>query len=259
MRKTNSILTLTTDFATDLYVGQMKGIIVSINPEVKIIDLTHRIESYSILGAAFFISQVCSTFPPGTVHVAVIDPGVGSERRGIIIFTEKYYYIGPDNGIFHFIEEKEKIKKIIEIDMNLFKKASFTFHGRDVFAPIGAYLSKGRRMEEFGKETDKETINKLSIPKNCILYIDEFGNIITNVKEEFSPGEKLIVKHGAKKIKAIFAKTFSDVRENEYVVLQGSSGYLEVDKNKSSAADDFGAKVGDKISISRISKSLPHF
>ncbi|MCD6406770.1 SAM-dependent chlorinase/fluorinase [Candidatus Aerophobetes bacterium] len=249
--KTNGILTLTTDFSDDIYVGQMKGVIVSINPEARIIDLTHRIKSFGILEAAFFISQVCPTFPPGTVHIVVIHPGVGTKRREIILLTDRHFYIGPDNGIFHFVKKIENLKKVVEIDMNLFKDACFTFHGRDIFAPVGAYLSSGRKMEEFGKIVDKDTIVSLSLPEGCIIYIDAFGNIITNIKKEFFYGDKLIIKYGNKKVKATFARTFSEVKEGEYVVLRGSSGYLEVDKNKSSAADELAAKTGEKISISR--------
>jgi len=249
--KKESIITLTTDFASDLYVGQMKGKILSINPRAKIIDLTHKVQSYSILEAAFFIFQVCPTFPPETVHIVVIDPGVGTERRALVISTENYHYIGPDNGVFHFILDKEKVKKAVQIDMKAFPDASFTFHGRDVFAPIGAYLSLGKGEDEFGFQIDKRLVKRLALPKGCILYIDQFGNIITNIKKEFRLGEVLTISYKKRRIKAPFVRTFCDVKEGEYAILKGSSGYIEVDKNKASAARDLGVKVGDRIFITK--------
>ncbi|MBC7190216.1 SAM-dependent chlorinase/fluorinase [Candidatus Aerophobetes bacterium] len=247
------IITLTTDFATDLYVGQMKGVILSINPLAKLIDLTHKIKSYSVIEAAFFIGQVCKTFPEGTVHTVVVDPGVGSGRGAVILSTEKYFYVGPDNGVFHFVIQNEKIEKVFQIDEKLFKDAAPTFHGRDIFAPVAAFLSKGEKPEKFGSQIEKERLKKISLPSECILYIDEFGNIITNIRKEFPLGEKLIVEYKGKKIKATFARTFSDVKEGEYVVLKGSSGYLEVDRNRTSAAESLDASVGEKIRIRRIS------
>lgn len=247
------IITLTTDFATDLYVGQMKGIILSINPFAKLIDLTHRIKSYSVIEAAFFIGQVCKAFPEGAVHTVVVDPGVGSEREAIILSTEKYFYVGPDNGVFHFVIQDEKIKKVFQIDKKLFKDAAPTFHGRDIFAPVAAFLSKGENPEKFGSPIEKEKLKKISLPSEVILYIDEFGNIITNIRKEFPLGEKLIVEYKGKKITATFARIFSDVKEGEYVVLKGSSGYLEVDRNRASAAESLDASTGEKIRIRRIS------
>lgn len=245
------IITLTTDFATDLYVGQIKGVILSINPEIKLIDLTHKIKSFNILNAAFFIWQVCPLFPEAVIHLVVVDPGVGSKRTALIIRTEKHLYIGPNNGIFHFIEEEQKIKEVIQINPDKFKNSSTTFQARDIFAPIASFLSLGRKIEEFGWRVSKKVIKKLNLPDRCILYIDDFGNIITNIREDFSPGERLKVIYKRKKIEAIFARTFSEVKEGSYVVLKGSSGYLEIDKNKASAAKSLGAKTGDRINILR--------
>jgi len=251
-----NIITLTTDFATDLYVGQIKGVLLSLNPKTLLIDLTHRIKSFNILEGAFFISQVCPRFPCGTIHLVVVDPGVGSKREALIILTDKHHYIGPNNGIFHFIKENEMIKKVVKIDQETFKKASATFHGRDIFAPVASFLSLGRKMEEFGWVVNKKEIKKLSIPSECIMYIDEFGNVITNIKKRFSLGEKLTVVYKEKKISATFARTFSDVKEGEYVVLKGSSGFLEVDKNKASAAEELEARVGEKIQITKFKENF---
>ena len=243
------IITLTTDFVSDLYVGQMKGVILSINPEVKLIDLTHKIKSFNILETAFFIWQVCPSFPDETIHLIVVDPGVGSDRTALIIRTKRHLYIGPNNGIFHFIEENQEVREVVKINTKAFKNSSATFQGKDIFAPLASLLSTGRKMEKFGERVDKKIIEKLNLPEGCILYIDDFGNIITNIKKEFSPGEKLTVMYKGKKVKVTFARTFSDVQEGSYLVLKGSSGYLEIDKNKASAAKALGAQVGDKIGI----------
>lgn len=248
-----NIITLTTDFATTFYSGQMKGAIFSINPEAKLIDLTHRVRDYNVLEGAFFISQVCPTFPSRTVHLVVVDPGVGSKRRGIIISTEKYHYVGPDNGVFHFVEGRERIKQIVQIDEAVFPNSSATFHGRDIFAPVASFLSLGKDAEEFGWRIDKKTTNRLALPEGCILYIDGFGNIITNIKKVFSPGERLAILYKQKKVQATFAKTFSQVKEGEYVVLKGSSGYLEIDRNRASAAGELKVRVGEKIHILKTS------
>ena len=175
-----AIITLTTDFGSDLYVAQMKGVILSINRNAKIVDLTQNVKSYSILEGAFLMWQVCSRFPAGATHIGVIDPGVGSKRAGLIIKTEHYYFIGPDNGLFSLALVNQKIEKIIQIDTSKFEETSFTFQGREIFVPIAAYISLGEKIENFGRETQK-TI-ELKIKKNSIIYIDDFGNIITDRK-----------------------------------------------------------------------------
>ena len=225
----------------------MKGVILSINEEVKIVDITHQVENYNLVEGAFLISQVCPFFPAGTIHLAVIDPGVGTSRKGLIIQTDKYYFVGPDNGIFSFVLEKEVIRKIVEINRSKFKIIAPTFEGRDVFAPVAAYISMGKQMEDFGSEI--KNIKQLKIEENSILHIDEFGNIITSIQREFNCGENLTVVYQGKKVKAKFVRSFSEVKEGSYLVLKGSSGYLEVDRNRSSAAKALGARMGEKIEI----------
>lgn len=242
-----AIITLTTDFGCDLYVGQMKGVILSINKEAAIIDITHNVKSYSILEGAFSMWQVCSRFPAGSIHIGVIDPGVGSKRVGLIIKTGDYYFIGPDNGLFSPALANQKVEKIIQIDTSKFEEASCTFQGRDIFAPIAAYISLGEKIEDFGRETKK--IKKLKIKKNSIIYIDNFGNIITSIKKTLPLEKKVTIHHKDRIIKVRVAKTFSEVKSSEFVVLRGSSGYLEIDKNRDSAVRDLRAKVGDPISI----------
>ncbi len=241
------IITLTTDFGSELYAGQMKGVILSINKEAKIIDITHNVKSYNIMEGAFLLREACSRFPAGSIHVGVIDPGVGTSRAGLIIETEKFYFIGPDNGLFSLAIRGQKIKKIIQIDTSKFEEASPTFQGRDIFAPIAAYISLGERIENFGRRTKK--IEELKLKENSIIYIDKFGNIITTIQKAFPPGKKITIFYKSRKIRAKFAKTFAQAKRGEFIVLKGSSGYLEIDKNKDSAARDLGAKIGEKIEI----------
>jgi len=245
------IVTLITDFLSDLYIGQIKGVILSINPEINLIDISHRVQSYNILEAAFLVSQVYAVFPTNSLHLAVVDPTVGSRRRGIIVKTEKYYLVGPDNGLFSLILTKEKPLKIYEINLKKFPEASLTFQARDIFAPVVGYLSLEYLPEKFGREIKK--IQGLKLKEGVVLFVDGFGNIITNVKKKFRPGEKLIVEYRGRRIQAQFVRTFAEGRDNEFIVLTGSSGFLELDKNKESAAKDLGIKVGDKIRIKSVS------
>lgn len=241
------IITLTTDFHDDLYVAQVKGVILSINRKVRIVDIKHDVTSYSIPEAAFLISQTYPSFSRGTIHLAIIDPGVGTSRGCLLIQTQDYFFIGPDNGLFSLILKDEKMKKIFEVDAAKFKPVSPTFHGRDIFAPLAAYISLGKKPEEFGRRVQK--IVELEMKRNSIIYIDGFGNIITSIKKNFLPGKELIVRHKKRKIGARFVRTFAEAKRDEFIVLKGSSGYLELDKNLSSSARELEARVGDPIEI----------
>jgi len=245
--KARPIITLTTDFRHDLYVGQIKGVILSINERVRIVDLEHNVTDYSISEAAFLISQISSFFPPGTIHLAIIDPGVGTSRRCLAIQTPDYFFIGPDNGLFSLVLEKQRTKRIFEVDPTKFEKVSSTFHGRDIFAPLAAYISLGCEPEEFGREVRRMV--QLKMKRNAIIYIDGFGNIITSITKNFHPGEELIVRYKERKIVARFVKTFAEAKRDEFILLRGSSGYLELDKNLSSAARELKARVGDPVEI----------
>jgi hypothetical protein len=249
MKKANAtpIITLTTDFGDDLYVAQIKGVILSINRKVKIVDIKHNVTSYSILEAAFLISQTYPSFPRDTIHLAVIDPGVGTSRGSLLIQTQNYFFIGPDNGLFSLILKEQKLKKIFEVDAAKFKPVSPTFHGRDIFAPLAAYISLGKEPEEFGRRIQK--IVELEMKRNSIIYIDGFGNIITGIKKDFPIGEELMVRHKKRKIVARFVRTFAEAKRDEFILLRGSSGYLELDKNLSSAARQLRTRVGDPIEI----------
>jgi len=210
------IIALLTDFGlNDNFVGVMKGVIYHINPEVKIVDLSHQIESHNIHEAAFLLKSSYPYFPEGTVFLIVVDPGVGSERKSVIVETEKYLFVAPDNGVLSFLMERD-MKRIIQItnEEYFLKPVSRTFHGRDIFAPVAAYLSKGEKVEKFGSQTRK--IEKLTFPepqvKNNrlvgeVIYVDRFGNPITNINQntflQFIKGKKFRIVIGKAKISKI--------------------------------------------------------
>lgn len=188
------IISLLTDFGKeDNFVGVMKAVILNINPRAKIIDLCHQVIPQNIPQAAFLLQNSFKYFPKGTVHVVVVDPGVGSSRRKILVKTENYYFVGPDNGVLSLSLRGEKVRRIINLtnDKYFLKPVSDTFHGRDVFAPVAAHLSLGRAIDDFGKRI--KDIKRFSLPepkrsKNKlqgeVIYIDHFGNLITNITKE---------------------------------------------------------------------------
>lgn len=257
----NQIITLTTDFGEgSFYVAQIKGVILNLNENAKIFDISHNIKKHNIFEGAFVISQIWKYFPKGTIHLGVIDPGVGSSsRKSLIIKTSHCFFIGPDNGLFSFAlgNKKQKIKKVIEIDEkkveNIFgRKISSTFHGRDIFAPIAALISKGKKLEEFGKEIEFKKIKKLKIRKDEIIHIDNFGNIILSIeKRNLYINKKIVLRYKNKILPARFVKTYYDGKKGEFLLLEGSHGFLELSLREENAAKKLKAKVGDYITIKK--------
>lgn len=242
-------ITITSDF-DDFYVNQMIGKILEINPECRI--YSNRVKAYSILEASFTISEICTNFS-GSIHIGVVDPGVGSKRRAVIIKTEDKtfhktcYFIGPDNGVFSLAVKDKKILGITSIDEKKFT-ASKTFHGRDIFAVIAGEISKGAGIEKFGKKIKELKEIKT---ENKIIYIDNFGNIITGikqVKEKKSGNKNARIKHKGKIIEAKFSETFSDEKKG-FIVYKGSAGFLEIALYKGNAKEKMMACVGDNIEI----------
>ncbi|MEW6618268.1 MAG: SAM-dependent chlorinase/fluorinase [bacterium] len=241
------IITLITDFGLkDNYVGIIKGVIHSINPEVKIIDITHLINSYSLVEAGYILKSSFNYFPKGTIHIIIVDPEVGSQRKIILLKSKDYYFLAPDNGILSFILDRFKEIKIVELTNKKYflQEVSQTFHGRDIFAPVAAYLSLGKNIEEFGPELNKiktlapefkPEFNKDKIVGQ-IIYIDHFGNLITNiVKEEFTfDDSKVLIEIAGQEIKGI-NKTYSQLKPGELLALWGSSNHLEVAANQANA------------------------
>ena len=273
MTKPFPLITLVTDFGLqDEYVGVMKGVMLKINPSVKIVDLSHSVEPQDIFGAAYILFSAYKYFAPGTVHVVVVDPGVGSNRRIVCLEVDGYIFLAPDNGILSFLVEKAKPKRIIEVTNRRYflPEVSNTFHGRDIFAPVSAHIACGVKPEELGAEISE--IKKLEIPKPVlvsngvlsgeIIYIDHFGNIITNVDIEALKklksdtntnqidikGEKFSIVVSNREIKKI-NKSYSDVKDGELIAIFGSSGFLEIAVNKDSAKRLLDVEKGDKIEI----------
>jgi S-adenosylmethionine hydrolase len=255
------VITLTSDFGlVDSYVAQMKGVILTINPTSTIIDITHNIGKFNIQMGAFMLASAASYFPKGTVHVAVVDPGVGTKRRAIVIQTKQAILIGPDNGLLLLAAERQGILGIHELTNPKLRlpEISGTFHGRDVFAPAAAYIEKGVKLERFGPKVDEPVRPEFAQVKHAkdstlcrVLHIDSFGNIITNVgKAEVPKTEALNVKMDDTQLKLKLKKTYGETKLNEPLALIGSHGFLEIALNRGNAAERYHAKVGMEIAVS---------
>ena len=258
--KPSGVITLLSDFGwDDPYVGVMKGVILSISQKATMVDLAHTVEAGSVLHGALFLLEAFPFFPKGTVHVAVIDPGVGGERRPIIVSVAGHFFVGPDNGLFWPVLETYGKGRVIHLkDSRYFLDSiSHTFHGRDVFAPAAAHLSKGVDPDKMGVSIEDPVA--LSIPqpiegddgvlKGQILRTDRFGNLITNIHlndlKHILGGEAPIIQVGPFVVRGLH-KTYSDVSKGERLALFGSSGYLEISVNMG-RADDQMRRKGRKL------------
>jgi hypothetical protein len=254
------MITLTSDFGLkDPYVAEMKGVILNINPKATLIDITHNVEKFNIRLASFMLASAAPYFPKGTVHLAVVDPGVGTERRPILVQTSKGFFVGPDNGVLMVAAQSQGIEHVHELlNPNLMvPQTSDTFHGRDIFAPAAAYLDKGVKPHEFGPEIKNPILPQFSIVEQIngvlaceVLHIDSFGNIVTNITEKSLPNSLIFnvkLSHVALKLK--FGKTYAEVAPKEPIILVGSHGFVEIAINQGSAADKFKVNLGDKITV----------
>jgi len=252
------VITLTTDFGRrDPWVGAVKGVILSINPEATIVDVSHGVSPQKIIEGAFILSRACSYYPEGTIHVAVVDPGVGTERRPVLIETERYFFIGPDNGLFTRVVSSEKVKQVIELDNSdyFLTQVSATFHARDVFAPVAAHLSRGVKPSELGTVMEEPLM--LDLPKPEVSSAtDSFGNLISNIAEA---DISTMLERGEIDID-IRWRTIHGLVESyiegglgrnvgNAVALIGSSGFLEIAAYKDNAAAALGVSVGEKVDI----------
>ncbi len=247
----SNLITFITDFGlNDPYVGMMKGVIYQINPCVNIVDLTHSIPPGAILQGAFLLKESHGYFPKGTIHLAVVDPGVGTPRKALLVETKEFYFLGPDNGLLWPSVVAGGGFRVYSLDRREFflKDISSTFHGRDIFAPIAGHLSKGMAPEELGTPYEGEP-KRLEIPrpigdpeglKGIVLWVDRFGNLVTNIAlGDIAPlGDmrEWIISIGPVVIKGI-RSTFGDVGPGEFLCYWGSMGYLEIGVNMGSAAE----------------------
>jgi S-adenosyl-L-methionine hydrolase (adenosine-forming) len=254
------IVTLLTDFGRqDVYVGVMKGAIATVNSQLQVVDLTHEIPPQNIGVASFCLLNAYAYFPANTVHVAVVDPGVGSQRRGVAIAFKEGFVVCPDNGLCSgILEQKGAIAAVELINPQYWRTPhpSSTFHGRDIFAPVGAHLASGVPLTALGRAIDPDSLIRLSLPPiqksdrditGCIQYIDGFGNLITNIPGESVDGKswQAIVNNSI----VAAGNTYSDVPSGETIVLVGSHSWIEIAVNGGNAAQKLQLNLESKIKI----------
>ncbi|PYP84026.1 MAG: hypothetical protein DMG65_23250 [Candidatus Angelobacter sp. Gp1-AA117] len=256
------IITLTTDFGlTEHYVGVMKGVIYSIHPDAQIVDITNAVQSFDILDGAIAISQSYSYFPVDTIHVVVVDPGVGSARRPILARVGQHFFIAPDNGVLSLVYEAEERISVRHITSEHYfrQPVSNTFHGRDIFAAVAAYMSKGVETAKFGEEIADFTRFVAPKPKavapnswkGIVLKTDKFGNLITN----FTPRDVPQITSGNFKLtlgKAEITKlrsSYAEGAQGEIFAIIGSSGFVEISTNRGAASRVAGADKGSEVTL----------
>jgi S-adenosylmethionine hydrolase len=261
----NPIITLTTDYGTqDHLVAVMKGVILKINPDVQIVDITHNVTPFDLLDGALAIASAYTYFPPRTIHVVVVDPGVGTERRPLIVSGQNQYFLAPDNGVLSGVYEKEPnpIVRNLTAEHYFLHPVSKTFHGRDVFAPVAAWLSKSWQPGSMGE--DITDYKKFAMPKpkeadgawkGVVLKVDAFGNLLTNFRaEDLAEGTiekgEIDLQVGTHAVKRL-VPTFAAGNNGEVVAFVGSSGYLEIGVNKGSAARALGIGRGAAILLKK--------
>jgi S-adenosylmethionine hydrolase len=247
------IITLLTDFGTtDHYVAAMKGVILGICPEVRLIDITHEIEPYAIAEAAFTLSQAWKCFPPGSIHLVVVDPGVGSSRRPILVESEGHLFVGPDNGVFEMANSLVRSIQVraIENDRYFHHPVSQTFHGRDIFAPVAAHLASGIPPAEFGPEITDWV--RLFRSAGIVLKIDRFGNIITDIPAQAIENKTTIHIEAGSAVITEVAPSYSDAPPNTLFAIAGSSGFVEISINQGNAARQILVKSGDRVRLQTI-------
>jgi S-adenosylmethionine hydrolase len=259
-------ITLLSDFGSASgYPAAMKGVILSLYPSAQIVDISHDVERHHIRAGAFLLWMVAPYFPEKTVHCAVVDPGVGTARRALAIASGGHFFVGPDNGLLIPAAERLGEPKVHHIQNEKYfrPEVSRTFHGRDIFAPAAAYLAQGLPLPELGppiteyiKLSFGEGIRRGRILEGEIIYIDSFGNVITNIAgkllhELAQPGTMLVVEVSRKVVSARSAQTYGEAEPNELIVTVGSHGQVEIAAVRESAATRLRARPGESVRIQR--------
>ncbi len=257
----HKIITLTTDFGQqDYYVGAMKAVILGIAPDVRLVDISHEIPSYDIMAGSWVLKNSAMLYPPDTIHVVVIDPGVGTQRHPVALRIEDQFFVGPDNGIFSFISSDKEFEAVLLTNKDYWLNTpSNTFHGRDIFAPVAAHLSRGIDLSELGEPLDELVTYRRTLPisdkdgiQGWVIHIDKFGNLITNLSasliDERTKDKNIKLYVGNTILDEIVA-TFGSVPEGEPAAYIGSSGMLEVGINKGNAEQMLGVQKGAQISL----------
>jgi S-adenosylmethionine hydrolase len=251
------IITLTTDFGlSDPFVGIMKGVIFGIAPAAQVVDITHDIGSYDVLEGAFLIESSYRYFPAGTVHVVVVDPGVGTPRRPIAASAHGHFFVAPDNGVLSAVLEGE-VYHITNRGLFL-KSISQTFHGRDIFSPVAAHLVGGTPIDSVGPRILDFIRNPLPVPcpvgnkvLGTVLRVDKFGNIITNLRRK-DLGKGFTIRLAGVPITHLYSN-FSEAEPGQFFALEGSTGFIELALNQGSAADKLKVKRGTEIEVESVS------
>lgn len=268
LRLTLPIITLLSDFGLkDPYVAEMKAVILGISPGARIVDISHFIPKFDVRIGAFTLASAAPYFPDGTIHVAVVDPSVGTRRRALMVKTKRYFYIGPDNGLLVIAAEKDGISQVCEIRNPEFAldKVSSTFHGRDIFAPAAAHLANGVPLRKFGPEVkdykrpifSKPTLRAGKKLEGQVLHIDDFGNLITNVMSSdlaesgIKPAKPLSIRLRGTVLHLRLCKTYGEAPLRTTLALIGSHDFLEIAVNRGNASRKLRAKVGDAVVISQ--------
>ena len=259
------IITLTTDFGlNDHFVGTIKGVILDIIPDVEIVDISHSVQAFDVLDGALTIAQAYSYFPNGTVHLVVIDPGVGTERRPLVVTSDRHHFVAPDNGVLSLVYASEERLHVRHVTAEHYYRqpVSNTFHARDIFAPVTAYLAKGVDPDKFGHEISDFV--RFNAPKprpaegntlrGVVLKVDRFGNLITNITPQDAPA--LFAERPAPFKIAVGKREITEIQTNyaqgapgEVFGILGSMGYLEIAANRGSAAQIVGAGKGADVSL----------
>ena len=258
--KPSGIVTLTTDFGlADHYVGAMKGIILKTYPKATIVDITHGVEPYQIEQGAFFLAQAYAAFPAGTVHVAVIDPGVGTARQCLTASSNGHYFVAPDNGLLSHVAWGAPTKvHAVEFEQVVGAPMSRTFHGRDIFAPLGARIAMGEDPASWGSLVDDYIQLRSLEPerrtsgrwRGRVLNVDRFGNLVTSLRPELvaSLGNGFVLRVGEAEITRL-GETYEDIEDGEPFLIAGSAGFLEVSVREGSAAESVDAWLGDEVEL----------
>lgn len=271
------IITLLTDFGVQsTYPAQMKGVILKRCPEAVIVDMSHGVPSHNVHTAAFMLASAAPAFPEGTVHVVVVDPQVGSDRRILAVEAEGHFYVAPDNGVLTLVARGRSLRgkgkppaQMVSVENRRFfrTEVSSTFQGRDVFAPVAAAMASGVALKEFGSPVDSIVPFDLLLPEEKgdtilgqVLYVDPFGNLVTNVAAEMLAGLRLGeagAEHGAVQVTVSGAvirglcRAYCDVPAGSLLAYIGSAGLLEVAVNRQSAAARLGAGIGTPLRVTR--------
>jgi S-adenosylmethionine hydrolase len=261
-----AIITLTTDFGTnDHFVGALKGVILEIAPEAQIIDISHAVQPFDILDGALTISQAYSYFPAGTVHMVIVDPGVGTTRRPVILTGDRHMFVAPDNGVLSLIYDREERLSVrhVTADHYFLQNPSNTFHARDIFAPVAGYLAKGVDPDRFGEEIGDYVRFSAPRPKpvdertlrGIVLKVDRFGNLITNITPQDAPqlfqstppAFKIAV--GTKGQAGRMCANYAEGAPGEVFGILGSMGFLEIATNRGSAYQLLSAGKGSEVNV----------